>query len=385
MTDGNRQMGNQAERTDEGAGGLEGRPEEIKERKKLFRWFVSLMEERAWLEEMSLQGWFLTDLRMGLWYSFERRKPRRTAYDVERFDLAKNPTRREIQEKSDLMDMAVEMGWREVCRDEGMNYYLAKDWEANETNELYDSPEDRARRLERYNRFFSDKIHMILWACILIEAVAFLFWLFPSEGDEWFLAFSMIYTIFCLTFCLTFLRWKKRYSRELKLSMDEWRGIYGKQNTVTKFRPVLTVGSLERYLERQSAKGYHLKNMRVFRFVFSKGEPEEIAYMMDTKYLTNRRRKKSGGGVFRDSRDWEGRNNDWQVQSLKEAEAAGWEFAGAVECRNILYRARKGKAAPINDVGGLRVISAVGGLTVLIATAALIGAIVGGLIGYFFS
>ena len=104
---------------------------------------------------------------------------------------------------------------------------------------------------------------------------------------------------------------------------------------------------------------------------------------MDTKYLTNRRRKKSGGSAFKDSRDWEGRNNDWQVQSLKEAEEAGWSFVGAVECRNILYRAEKGTASPINDAGGFRVTSAVGGSAVLIATAGLIGGIVGGLIGYF--
>ena len=52
--------------------------------------------------------------------------------------------------------------------------------------------------------------------------------------------------------------------------------------------------------------------------------------MMDTKYLTNQRRKQEGNSVFRDSRDWSGGNNDWQVQSLRDAEAAGWEFVGAV-------------------------------------------------------
>ncbi|MCI8506515.1 MAG: DUF2812 domain-containing protein [Lachnospiraceae bacterium] len=361
------------------------RTAETGEKKKAIRWFVSLMEERAWLEEMSLQGWFLTDLRVGIWYVFEKGEPKRTAYDVERFDLEKNPTRREIQEKSALMDMALETGWRQVCRDEAMNYYLAKDWEDEETNELYDSPEDRARRVERYSRLFSDKIHLILWVCVLMQGLALLFWFLPAEeGVGWFSAFDMIYTFCCLLFCLTLLRWRERYSRELKLSMEEWKAIYGKKDTITKFRLVLTVGGLTRYLERQSAAGYHLKNMRVFRFVFTPGEAEEISYMMDTKYLTNRRRKKSGGNVFKDGWDWEGRNNDWQVQSLKEAEAAGWEFAGAVECRNILYRAEKGKAVPINDAGGFRVTSAVGGRTVYIVTAGLIGGIIGGLIGYFF-
>ncbi len=362
-----------------------GRERTDGDRKKMFRWFVSLMEERAWLEEMSLQGWFLTDLHMGVWYVFEKGEPKRTAYDVERFDLEKNPTRREIQEKSEFMDMAAETGWRLVCRDEGMNYYLAKDWEADETNELYDSPEDRVRRVERYSRMFSDKSHLILWICVIMQGLALLFWFLPSgDGVGWFAAFDMFYTMFCLLFCLALLRWRKRYARELKLSMEEWKAIYGRKDTVTRFRPVLTVGGLERYLERQSAAGYHLKNMRVFRFVFTPGEPEEISYMMDTKYLTNRRRKRSGSSAFKDSKDWEGRNNDWQVQSLKEAEGAGWEFAGAVECRNILYRAKKGSAIPLNDAGGFRVTSAVGGQAVMILTAGLIGGIIGGLVGYFF-
>lgn len=361
-----------------------GKPDSERKIKKEFHWFVSLMEERAWLEEMSMQGWFLKDIHLGVFYVLEKGEPKRTAYDVERFDLTKNPTRREIQEKSNLMDMALETGWRQVCRDEGMNYYMAREWKADETNELYDSPEDRAGRVERYSRMFSDKVHLILWVCVIMQVLAFLFWLFPSEEEVgWFAAFDMIYTMLCLCFCLTLLRWKRKYSRELKLSMEEWKAIYGKKDTVTKVRLALTAGSLERYLEKQAARGYHLKNMRVVRFVFSVGEPDKVSYMMDTKYLTNRRRKKSGGAVFRDSKDWEGRNNDWQVQSLKEAEAAGWEFATAVECRNILYRARKGSAVRLNGAGGLRVTSAVGGMAVFIFLAGLIGGIIGGLIGFF--
>lgn len=358
---------------------------ENKEERKEFHWFVSLMKERAWLEEMSIQGWFLKDIHLGVFYVLEKGEPRRTAYDVERFDLTKNPTRREIQEKAELMDMAREMGWRQVCRDEAMNYYMAKEWRADETNELYDSPEERAGRVERYGRMFADKVHLILWVCVIMQLLGFLFWLLPAEeGVGWFSAFDMIYTMLCLLFCLILLRWKKIYGRELKLSLEEWKAIYGKKDTVTKWKLALTVNGLQQYLERQAAAGYHLKHMRVLRFVFSVGEPGAVSYMMDTKYLTNRRRKRSGGDIFKDSKDWEGRNNDWQVQSLKEAEAAGWEFAGAVECRNILYRAEKGCAAPLNDSGGLRLTSAIGGMAVFIVTAGLIGGIVGGLIGYFF-
>ena len=362
-----------------------GKNSETGEVKKVTKWFTSLMAERAWLEEMSLAGWFLMDLRMGIRYTFEKGEPKRTAYDVERFDLAKSPTRREIQEKSDLMAMAAETGWRFICKDEGQNYYLAKRWEAEETNEFYDSPEDRASRARQYGRMFSGKIHTILWVCMIMQGFGFLFWLFPEEDGSvgWFPVFVMLYTASCLAFCLILLRWKQLYDRELRMSLEEWRSVYGKKDTVRKFRVIITLGGLERYLEKQAAAGYHLKNMQVFHYTFSKREAEEVSYMMDTRYLTNRRRKRAGSSIFKDSRDWEERSNDWQVQSLMEAEASGWEFVTAVESRNILYRAKAGSAVPLNESGGIRLTSAFGGMAMLMIKAGLIGGFIGALAGYF--
>ena len=43
---------------------------ETREIKKVTKWITSLMAERAWLEEMSMEGWFLKDIRMGIRYTF---------------------------------------------------------------------------------------------------------------------------------------------------------------------------------------------------------------------------------------------------------------------------------------------------------------------------
>lgn len=356
-----------------------------KEIKKVTRWFTSIMAERAWLEEQSKAGWILKDIFMGVRYVFEKSEPVHMVYDVSRFDLPKNPTRREIEEKTNLVDIAEEMGWQVVCHDEGMNYYLAKPWAEGETSELFDSPEDRERRAEKHRSLFVDKIHFFLWVDIIMLLLGVLYTFLPEEsGAGWFPVFTMIYTAVCLLLCLTFLRWGNLYARELRLTMEEWKAVYGKKETVTQWKFVLTIGGLERFLTKKAAAGYHFKNMKVFRFTFSEGEPEEYLYMMDTKHLTNKRRKRAGCSVFKDSRDWEDRNNDWQVQSLYEAEAAGWEFVGAVESRNILYRAKAGSGAvPLNETGGVRITSAFGGMAVLIVICGLIGGIIGGLFGYF--
>ncbi len=356
------------------------------ETKKVFKWMSSVMAERAWLEEMSEQGWFLKDIRWaGCRYIFEKGEPMRTVYEVERFDLAKNPSRREIQEKAQFVEMAEEMGWSMVCHSVGMNYYLAKPWEEGEANELYGSPEERSGRIERYKDMFWGKIKVLLVMAIAVMALGIVCFYLPEELEEgWFSVFAMAYGILCCVLSLLFFSWSRKYERELKLSLEEWRALYGRTGTVVKRKFIVTIGGLEQYLSRQARAGYRLVSMKVFRFIFVKSQPEEEIYMMDTRYLTNRRRKQEGRKPFRDSRDWEDQNNDWQVQSLHEAEKAGWEFVCAVESRNILYRAPAGSGArQLNDRKGLRIGSAVGGAAMLMIVAGLAGGLIGGLIGFF--
>ena len=356
------------------------------ESKKEIRWFISLMKEREWLEKKSMEGWFLKDLRMGgIRYVFEKGEPRHMVYAVERFDLPKNPLRREIEERTGAMEMARETGWEIICHDVAMDYYLTRPWEEGGSNEFYDSEEDRRKRADSYRRFFMQKISAMLGAVLLVCLAGILFYMIMPL-DRWFSVFAMAYCAVVTVYILMMFGWIRLYERELCLTLDEWRSFYGTNNTVKKYRFILTIGGLEKYLRRQAAAGLHIRDMKLLRYTFVKGEPEETVYMMDTKYLANKRRKQAGEAAFKDSRDWEGRNNDWQVYSMEEAEQTGWSFVCAVESRNILYKAPAWRQLPeLNRIKGIRVVSAIGSMAVFIIASGLLGGFIGGLVGYFLS
>ena len=46
------------------------------ETKKRFRIMAGYQKERMWLEEMALQGWFLTDISLGMIYTFKKNEPK---------------------------------------------------------------------------------------------------------------------------------------------------------------------------------------------------------------------------------------------------------------------------------------------------------------------
>ncbi len=350
--------------------------------RKETRWFISFMKERDWLEKQSMEGWFLKDVRSGVRYTFEKGEPRHMVYTVERFDLPKNPLRREIEERNGVMEMARETGWEIVCHDVAMDYYLAKPWEEGASNEFYDSVEDRRKRADSYRNFFIQKASVMLGAMLFVCLAGILFYI-TAPVVKWFSVFTTAYCAFVSVYILVMFSWIRLYEREMRLTMDEWRALYGTDDTVRKYKWILTIGGLEKYLKKQAASGLHIRDMKLLRYIFVKGEPEDMVYMMDTKYLANKRRKQAGEAAFKDSRDWEGRNNDWQVYSLEQAEQAGWDFVCAVESRNILYKAPAWKRlSQLNSTKGVRVVSAIGGMAMFIIISGLLGGIIGGLVGF---
>ena len=44
--------------------------------KKVFRFFFSFQRERKWLEEMAEEGWFFSNLTLGMIYAFVRGEPK---------------------------------------------------------------------------------------------------------------------------------------------------------------------------------------------------------------------------------------------------------------------------------------------------------------------
>ena len=94
---------------------------------KKFKFFIKINKERDWLEEMALKGYMLEDIKMGMFYTFRQDTPKHMLYEMDRFNLGKNPAREEMLAKKNFIEMATESGWREVTHDESLNYYFTKE------------------------------------------------------------------------------------------------------------------------------------------------------------------------------------------------------------------------------------------------------------------
>lgn len=77
---------------------------------KKFKSFLYVSKEQKWLEEMALQGYILEDVKMGIIFSFKKDKPKHMLYEHDRFFQKKYPSREEILEKENFLQMAEETG-----------------------------------------------------------------------------------------------------------------------------------------------------------------------------------------------------------------------------------------------------------------------------------
>ena len=105
--------------------------EKAEERKdntlSLIRFFISIRKEKAFLEEMALKGWFFSDLKLGVKYIFKKGEPKKMIYEVDRFNLPKNPTIKDIMARKNFIETAYEMGWKVITHDETLIYYFGKE------------------------------------------------------------------------------------------------------------------------------------------------------------------------------------------------------------------------------------------------------------------
>ena len=91
---------------------------------KKIKFFTSLAKERDWLEEMARQGFLLTNITMGVIYTFQGCEPCEKVYEVERFAISANPSITELTARTNAIDVATQFGWEMVTHDENMNYYF---------------------------------------------------------------------------------------------------------------------------------------------------------------------------------------------------------------------------------------------------------------------
>lgn len=309
--------------------------------------FLSIMKEKIWLEQMALEGYKLIKMTMGMRYTFEKIEPTRLIYEIDRFNLPKNPTLSEIKSKADSLSMAEEMGWQIAVHDEDLNYYFYKEYVEGDINELYNDQESRLVRAEKYRKRYSIAAKQMLNIIILINAMIILVgavngFSFDKIGSAytWLIVGC---TIYCTIMIMFFNKISDLYYKEFSMTKEEWlqENDYFNNNTKKVTKLILKSKSLQEFLKKEGENGWHPKKISFLKYTFVKGSGGEYQYIMDSKYLTNMRLKAIGANIIKDSKDIGDIGNDWQVQSVNDAEQLGWEFVSAIENKMILYRAPK--------------------------------------------
>lgn len=304
-------------------------------RKMRFIW--SLMKEKFWLEEMALQGYFLKNINMGIIYTFEKGEPERMVYDVDRFDLPKNPTLKEIREREQFVSFAEEMGWREVTHDEDMNYYFCKPYEENGINEMYDTDEQRkihaVKYRERYRTAAWINIRCTVYFDLLMVILSILMRnTVPMVAGFVWSIIMVLFAVFCE--CTA-----QVCEKDFRMGAQEWLRANGrKKDTKKEYRLFLTTKGLTKYLQKQSQKGWHIIRSSAISYSFEKGPEKTQYFAVDSKAAVNKRRRAENLRKIADGKDINQQNNDWQVESVREAEKKGMIFACAYANNQILYK-----------------------------------------------
>lgn len=174
--------------------------------------------------------------------------------------------------------------------------------------------------------------------------------------------------------------------KEMSLSRAEWE----RQRDPARFKKesklIVTIRGLNRFLKKQEAQGWILTGVTLKNYFFEKKEETHQVYTMDSKWLVKKRRKQEKLAGIHDKKDWFGLNNDWQMQSLKDAEKKGWKFVCALENRAVIYRGEAERVEPLNDAkydNSLRGISLIGDYGLYLLLSMLFGGICGFLMGFF--
>lgn len=357
---------------------------------KVTKWFTSIRKEKLWLEQMAQSGWILSDMKMGIRYTFMKSEPKRLIYEIDRFNLPKTPTLKDIQHKKEFMNMAEEMGWKVILFDEDLNYYFCKEYREDEINELHNDFESRQYRAQKYQNRYKDT-ETIMIKCALFMALFGIIILvgevFSSKIEYGFLLFVLIYEIFCLGCFFLFDYLGSKYYKEFMLTAEEYEDLCKQEENVkTIYKLNISYKGVKKFLTKQSQKGYHLIGASIMKYKFIVGEPKEYIYSIDTQSLTNKRMKAMGARAFRNSKDWNGLDNDWQVKSLQEAENKHWTFVCALMNRVVIYRSQDSMLAePLNNEKqerGIYVLTPFGKMGGFILIGAFLGFCIGFIAGY---
>ena len=347
--------------------------------------FVSIMKEKIWLEQMALKGYKLIQMTMGMRYTFEKIEPTRLIYEIDRFNLPKNPTLREIKSKHDSIAMAEEMGWKIALHDEDLNYYLCKEYVEGDINELYNDQESRqihaGKYRKRYTSVGKEMLNLIIFVNLMLIIIGIIEMFDISKVGSVFTWFVVAYTILGVIMAIAYNYVGELYYKEFMLTEEDWikKNDYLNNNSkrVTKF--IFRSSTLQKFLEREGEKGWYPQKLSLTKYTFIKSDSGIYQYIMDSKHLTNKRLKAIGSNKINDLKDLGGIGNDWQVQSVDDAEKLGWEFVCAVQNQSILYRSPKAnKVEQLNPNGKMSFVGLLSfKMSLIIVTSAGVGFVIG--------
>lgn len=309
-----------------------------------WKFFTSMYEEIEWLESMARQGWMLSDINLGVRYTFTQCEPAEMVYEVENFALSfsKNAKKQELEAQRTASDLIEQTGWKLVARDEGMSSYYVKERTNDGYNELYDDVESRRLRAEKYRTLYCIEQPKELMKLTLIMTIFSIF-IALVDFDRGFLIFDLVYTLLMVGMSLYSIYGGELIYRELCMSRAEWkeRKKNSMKYTFKRSEDLLT------YLQQRDKADLKLVECEGNTYIFEPSR-EHYRYYMDTKSALKQRMKQKRQKYQEDWKDMNQIGTRWHEVSMQEAKELGMEVVCTVKNGTLIYRCPESKAVDWN-------------------------------------
>ncbi len=301
------------------------------------KFFLSILKERDWLEDMARQGWLLNNINMGIVYHFTPIEPCEKVYEVERFAITSRPTVTDLTAKARALDITSQFGWQQVTHDENMNYYFVKDKAGDETDEFYDTPELRLERAGRYRQHHSvEGAFDLLKGWFGLTFLYILLFIISSDTPDMQRGMMWLYiilTIFELLCIYGSMKLGQQYYTEFSMSRSEWEQ-YKKHRDKKYFNKVQQLRS---YLQEKSEFGLSLKCYEDGHFIFEE-DTQRYNYFVDTRTSLKKRLKLEGKSFEDESKDIQVQSLKWYETSIANASQYGLYPVAVIDKKVLIYK-----------------------------------------------
>ncbi len=304
---------------------------------KKLKFFMSLLKERDWLEDMAAQGWLLTNITCGVLYEFQQAAPCEKVFEIERFAITAHTTAADLTARTCAFDITAQFGWEQVTHDEDMNYYFMKDKAGDETDEFYDDAESRRERAERYRRHLSIEvphscIRDLLGMSILYIVLCLVLGRESTAQHDlmWFYIIMATIEAAVIHCCIL---WGQRTYTELCMSRQEWEQ-HKRYNDKKRFNKVQQLRS---YLQEKSEFGLSLKGYENGFYMFEE-DTQRYNYFIDTKRCLKKRLKEDGLRFDDEKKDWQTQSLKWYEMSIANAAQYGLKPVAVIGKTALIYK-----------------------------------------------